>query len=247
VAALPAGWANFASDYSRYFPARTRWAAIAVAAGAGQFVAASLCELIGVLLGLAFHGALGNDPMSQLGGVLPQWYLVPFLLAVILAGVAANVPNGYTAALGMIALRVPINRVTSLLVIAGFTLAVRVVTVFHGHFYEVYQQFLNLLVFWTGPWAAIVIADHFLRRGHYDGPSLMQWGGGRYWYRGGIHWAGLAAFLAGVAASIACANSDTYASPLALRLFAGADLSLEAGLIVAAVLYWWLARRDIAS
>jgi len=29
VAALPAGWANFASDYSRYFPARTRWPAIA--------------------------------------------------------------------------------------------------------------------------------------------------------------------------------------------------------------------------
>lgn len=243
VAALPAGWANFASDYSRYLPARTRWTAIALAAAAGQFVAASLCECIGVLFALALHGALGADPVSQLGAVLPPWYLVPFLIAVIVGGVSANVPNGYTAALGMMALRVPINRVSSLLFIAAFTLVVRVLTVWYGNFYDVYQQFLALLVYWTAPWAAIIITDHFLRRGQYAPRDLMTWGRGRYWYGNGVHVPGLIAFAVGVAASVACANSETFASPLVMRFFGGADLSMEAGLLVPAVLYYVLARR----
>jgi len=245
VAALPAGWANFASDYSRYLPAQTRWRPIALAAFGGQFAAATLCEIIGVLFALALNGALGNDPVSQLGTVLPAWYLVPFLLAIIVGGVSANVPNGYTAALGLVALRVPVSRLASLVIVAAFTLGVRVLTVLYGHFYDVYQNFLALLVYWTGPWAAIVITDHFLRRGQYDPVDLMSWGRGRYWYRKGVHWPGVIAFLGGVAASLACANSDTFASPLALHYLGGADLSLEAGLVVAAALYYRLARGRI--
>jgi hypothetical protein len=42
----------------------------------------------------------------------------------------------------------------------------------------------------------------------------MQWGGGRYWYRGGVRWQGITAFVLGLGASVLCSNSDLYASPL---------------------------------
>jgi NCS1 family nucleobase:cation symporter-1 len=245
VGAYPIGWTNFASDYSRYFPARTPWTAIALSAGAGQFVSLVFCQLIGVLFAMALHGVLGNDPVSQLGTVLPHWYLIPFLVAVILGGIAANVPNGYTAALGMLALRLPINRITSLAVIAVFTLLVRIVTVYFGQFYELYQQFLDTLVFWTAPWAAIIVCDHFLRRGNYNARDLMVWGRGQYWYTHGVFAPGVIAFVLGVIASILCCNSETFASPFAVRFLGGSDLSLEAGLLVPAVIYILAARTAL--
>lgn len=247
IAAFPVGWANFASDYSRYFPARTSWQAIALSAGGGQFVSLAFCQLIGVLFAIALHGTLGNDPVSQLATVLPHWYLAPFLVAVIVGGIAANVPNGYTAALGMLSLRVPVNRVTSLGIIAVFTLLVRILTVYYGQFYELYQQFLDCLVYWTAPWAGVIICDHFLRHGRYNARDLMLWGRGEYWYGSGVFAPGMIAFLAGVAASLACANSETFASPLAVHLLGGVDISLEAGVGAAALLYWLLARRQLRA
>jgi len=246
VLSYPIGWANFASDYSRYFPESMSWRKIAWCAGGGQFVALVFCQVIGVLFAMALKGALGDDPVSQLQLFLPTWFMVPLLFAIILGGIAANVPNGYTAALGMLALRVPITRAQSLGFIAVFTLIVRVVTVYYGQFYEVYQQFLAYLVFWTTPWAAIVITDYFLRRGHYDTRALMRWGGGEYWFNDGYAWAGLIAFVVGTAASVALSNSPSFASPLAVAWLGGADLSFEAGLIVPAILYYALARRRIS-
>ena len=71
----------------------------------------------------------------------------------------------------------------------------------------------------------------------------MRWGGGEYWYTHGCHWAGLAAFAVGLAASVATSNSPVFASPLAKHYLGGADLSFEAGLVVPALLYWGLVQR----
>ena len=95
IFSYPISWANFASDYSRYFKKDTSWKEIAFYAGSGQFVALTLCEIIGVLFAAALGGTL-SDPVQQLPALLPTWYLVPFLLAVIFGCVATNVPNGYT-------------------------------------------------------------------------------------------------------------------------------------------------------
>jgi NCS1 family nucleobase:cation symporter-1 len=247
VLSYPIGWANFASDYSRYFPATVGWKKVALCAGGGQFVALVPCQIIGVFFAIAVHGALGGEPVSELRALLPTWFMVPFLFAIMLGGIAANVPNGYTAALGMLALRIPLSRLTSLGVIALFTLGVRIVTVYYGHFYEVYEAFLGYLVFWTTPWAAIVIVDYFLREGRYDTRALMRWGGGEYWYSRGVSWAGIMAFTVGLVASVALSNSPTFASPLSIRYVGGADLSFEAGLLLPAALYYLLARKRIPA
>jgi nucleobase:cation symporter-1, NCS1 family len=244
IFSYPIGWANFASDYSRYFPAETNWKKIVLAAGGGQFVALMFCEVIGVLFATALGGTLGDDPVSQLGRFLPTWFIVPLLFSIILGGIAANVPNGYTAGLGLLALRIPINRITSLTIIALFTLCFRVVTVFYGQFFDMYQVFLNYMVFWTAPWAAIVVVDYFMRRGRYQADAWMKWGGGAYWYDAGIFWPGVFALLLGIVASLAFSNSPTFVSPLMRDYLGWGDLSFEFGLVSAAVSYFVLARRS---
>lgn len=244
IFAYPIGWANFASDYSRYFPAETSWKKIVLAAGGGQFVALMFCEIIGVLFATALGGTLGDDPVGQLSRFLPTWFIVPLLFSIILGGIAANVPNGYTAGLGLLSLRIPINRITSLTIIALFTLAFRVVTVFYGQFFDMYQLFLNYMVFWTAPWAAIVIVDYFMRRGHYQADAWMKWGSGAYWYSSGIFWPGVIALLVGTAASLVFSNSPTYVSPLMRDYLGWGDLSFEFGLLSAGLTYFVLARRS---
>jgi NCS1 family nucleobase:cation symporter-1 len=239
----PVSWTNFASDYSRYLPKATAWRSIAWASGGGQFVSLVFCEAIGVCFAMAVGGDL-SDPVADLPKVLSNWYLLPFLLTVIVGSIAANVPNGYTAGLGLLALRLPITRITSLLLIAVATLAFRIFTMLHGHALDLYEQWLGYILIWTCPWVAIVIVDYFMRDGEYDGTDLMLWGRGRYWYSGGIYWPGILAFLLGLGASFLFANGDLYTSPLMTRFFGGTDLSFESGLIVAGLIYYFLKRRD---
>lgn len=186
-----------------------------------------------------------TDPVADLPRLLPGWYLLPFLLAMILGSIATNVPNGYTAALGLVALRLPLGRIASLIVIAAATLAFRAFTLLYGHAFDLYQRWLSSILIWTGPWVAIVVVDYFMRAGRYSGADLMRWRGGSYWYEDGIRWQGLTAFLLGLTASILCSNSDLYASPLMTRWLGGTDLSFEAGMLVAGLLYFVLVRRHI--
>jgi len=244
IFSYPLSWTNFASDYSRYLPEPTSWRSIAMAAGGGQFVSLVFCEVIGVLFAMALGGAL-TDPVADLPKVLPGWYLAPFLLAIIVGSIAANVPNGYTASLGLLALRLPMGRIASMFLIAALTLAFRIFTLFYGHAIDLYEQWLGYILIWTGPWIAIVVLDYFMRSGRYSHPDLMKWGSGRYWYSGGVLWAGVVAFVLGLAASVLFSNSDLFHSPLMTGLLGGTDLSFEAGMLVAGVIYYLTSRRSI--
>jgi cytosine/uracil/thiamine/allantoin permease len=84
-----------------------------------------------------------------------------------------------------------------------------------------------------------------VRRNRYDGLALHdETPGGPFWYRGGVNWAGAGALLLGTVASVLCVNTTLWTAPVAVAL-EGADLSLVAGAVVAAVAYLLL--RPIAS
>ena len=244
---FPVGWSNYASDYSRYFPETLSWKKVALAAGLGQFVAVVLCEILGVLVAILVGGGLSANPVAQLANILPVWFVVPLLLGIIVGGIAANVPNGYTAGLGLLALRMPIKRVPSLLVIALFTLAIRVAVMLLGDFVGAYENFLAYMSYWIAPWAAIVVVDYFLRRGHYDSDGMMQWKESAYWYRNGIFWPGIVSFIAGICACILFSNSSTLASPLMTGILHLGDCSFEAGIVVAGLCYYVLAGTYVSK
>lgn len=244
IFAYPLGWSNYASDYSRYFPESMSWRKVAFAAGAGQFVPVALCEILGVLLAIAVGGNLGSNPVTQLSSFLPTWFKVPLLISIVLGGVAANVPNGYTASLGMLALRIPIKRVYSLLVIAGFTMLFRITIIYYGDFFDTYQSFLTYMAFWIAPWAGIVIVDYFLRGGVYKREEWMKWRDSAYWFGNGVFWPGVTAFTCGILACFMFSNSATFVNPIAARFGMG-DFSCGAGFIMGSAVYFLLARRRI--
>jgi NCS1 family nucleobase:cation symporter-1 len=247
IFSYPISWTNFASDYSRYFEPDVSWKEVALYAGGGQFTALLLTEFIGIVLGVVMMAALGSmptDPVSFLPKLLPSWFFAIFMLAVIFGCVATNVPNGYTAGLSLLALRIPLKRVQGILVIAAFTLVFRILTLLYGQFFGLYQQWLTYILIWTCPWITIVVADYFMRGGNYNSIDLMKWGEGEYWYKGGIYWPAMICFLLGMAVSILFTNSAMYASPLMINSFGGADLSYFAGILITLVLYWLWARKN---
>ncbi|MFT8361989.1 MAG: cytosine permease [Sporolactobacillus sp.] len=248
IFSYPLSWTNFASDYSRYFKPDSDPKKVAFFAGSGQFAALVVCEVIGVVFAIAAKTALGkiaSDPVSQVGQLLPTWFVFFFLIAVVIGGMATNVPNGYTAGLSLLALRLPLTRVQGVLVIAVFTLAFRIFTMFYQQFYTLYSNWLSYIIFWTCPWVAIIIVDYFLRKGHYNTIELFKWGkGGAYWYNGGVLWSGLLSFLVGILFSFIFMNSSLFVSPLTTRYLGGADLSYFAGLLVSGLMFYFLARTN---
>ncbi|MEG2893089.1 MAG: cytosine permease [Clostridium sp.] len=243
IFAYPISWVNFASDYSRYYKRDTSLKDVAIYSGGGQFVALTFCEVIGVLFCFAIGGENPSDPISALIGVLPGWYLIPFLLAVMIGSVATNVPNGYTAALNLVALRLPLSRVKAVLVVAVFTLVFRIATIIFGEFFSLYEQWLSIITIWTCPWIAVIIVDFFLRKGNYKIADIMTWKGGEYWYKSGVFWPGIISFLVGLVSAALFTNSTYIHGPLALAL--GVDIGFEIGFIVSGVCYYILSKNHI--
>ncbi|KMT22882.1 purine-cytosine permease family protein [Clostridium cylindrosporum] len=240
IFAYPISWVNFASDYSRYYPRNTNSKLVALYSGGGQFVALTFCEFIGVLFCVAIGGQNPADPISALLGVLPTWYLIPFLFAVMMGSVATNVPNGYTAALNLVALRLPLQRVQAVLVVAAFTLLFRIATLLFGEFFSLYEQWLSIITIWSCPWVAIIIVDFFLRKGNYVTEDIMKWKAGEYWYNKGIFWPGIISFVLGLFVAVLFTDSTYIHGPIAVSI--GMDIGFEVGFIVTAICYFILAK-----
>ncbi|MEG2810992.1 MAG: cytosine permease [Clostridium sp.] len=241
IFAYPISWVNFASDYSRYYPKQTSLKKVAIFSGGGQFVALTFCEVIGVLFCCAIGGQNPEDPISALIGVLPSWYLIPFLLAVMIGSIATNVPNGYTAALNLVALRFPLSRVKAVLVVAVFTLLFRIATIIFGEFFSLYEQWLSIITIWSCPWASVIIVDFFMRRGNYKTEDIMLWKGGEYWYKNGIFMPGIISFIIGLIGAALFTNSTYIHGYFAVAL--GVDIGFEVGFILSAICYYLLAKN----
>lgn len=248
VFSYPLSWANFASDYSRYFDPEVDWKKVAFFAGAGQCTALTLVEFVGIVFGIVAVttlGGIGDDPVSQVPQVVPVWFFYMFMGAVVLGSIATNVPNGYTAGLHLLALRIPLGRVQSVLVIAGVTVIFRIVTMIYGQFFNLYEEWLTYIIFWTCPWIGVILVDYFLRKGNYDSFEIMKWGKGEYWYNSGIFAPGIISFLLGVGAALLFMNSNLYISPITTKYLGGADISYFTGLATSAIIYYlWAKGHD---
>ena len=242
IFAGPLSWVNYASDYSRYFPSNTSWKRIVVMSALGLAVATVSGSVIGTVLATVVDM---SNPIANLPKVLPNWYLVPFLLAVIWGAIANNVLNLYTAGLGLLALRVYAPRWAAVCVVAAIATILTCIAVFVYNFMSLYAEWLSLTLILLTPWTAILLIDYYVRRGQYDVDGLHTWGRGPYWYRRGFNWPALVVYALGVLAALSVANSTLWASPISTRFLGGADLSLFAGLIVTGLLYYVVVKRQL--
>jgi nucleobase:cation symporter-1, NCS1 family len=240
----PLSWANYASDYSRYLPENTNWKQVALYSGLGMGVANILGCLIGALLATLVDM---SDPLANIPKLLPVWYLVPFLAAILWGTIANNVLNLYTAGLGLLALRVHARRWIAVLGVGIAASVLTYIAIFVYDFMSLYAQWLILTLAFLSPWVAILLVDYWLRRGQYAVMDLHTWGSGQYWFSNGVNWPALGIYLVGIVAALAFSNSTLWASPLAVDYLGGADLSLFVGFLLTGTLYYLVEGRRIRA
>jgi nucleobase:cation symporter-1, NCS1 family len=231
------GWTGNAADYSRYLPSdvNRRRVVLAVTLGGGipQIALMTLGAAVGTVVTTA------SDPISGLPTAFATWFLVPYLVMVIVQMLAVNGVDLYSSGVSLQALGLKARRWQAVAIDAVLCTAVTTVVVFSGSFNTYLNDMLLFMIAWLAPWTAVYVTDYLLRRGRYDVAALT--GGGRR-----FRVAGVAALLAGAAASLLCINTTVFTGPVA-KAIGGGDLSVPAGLIVAGLAYALLARRSIAS
>ncbi|GAB3036661.1 allantoin permease [Nocardioides flavus (ex Wang et al. 2016)] len=189
------GWINIAADWSRYQHRDAKGSSIVAWNTFGGAVAPVLLVTFGLLLAGSsedLSAGIVADPIGTLGVLLPTWFLVPFLLAAILALVSGAVLGIYSSGLTLLSLGVRIPRPAAAFA-DGLVLTLGTVWVvfFAEDFLGPFQSFLITLGVPLAAWAGIMIADIALRRRDYDDEALFD-SSGRY---GAVDWTSVATMV----------------------------------------------------
>ncbi|MGE9807044.1 MULTISPECIES: purine-cytosine permease family protein [unclassified Janibacter] len=189
------GWINIAADWSRYQHREAAGSQIVL----WNTIGGALAPVVLVLYGLLLAGSdeklsagIVTDPIGTLGTILPTWFLVPFLIASVLALVSGAVLGIYSSGLTLLSLGVKIPRPAA----AGIdgiilTLGTIYVVFFAESFLSPFQSFLITLGVPLAAWAGIMIADIALRREDYDDAALFD-ARGRY---GAVDWVSIGTMI----------------------------------------------------
>ncbi|GCF11574.1 purine-cytosine permease family protein [Dictyobacter arantiisoli] len=255
IYALVASWIPFASDYSRYLPLTVSARHTAWWTGLGIGLPVALLGILGMVLSTI--NPANGDLLSVITTASPPWLTVPFLLFVVLGEIWANYFDVYTAGLVALAMDIPLRRWTSALVcgllggifvygigfFSHFNRA-RTYTELNNAFLSFYTDFLLLTYLWVPSWAAVLLIDFFVfRHGSYTVHDLTRGRAGSYWYRGGVFWRAVIAWMIGLVVTLPFIGSATlpwlatpWQGPLA-RVLGGVDVSGIIGALVSAGVY----------
>ena len=224
-------WALYASDYSRYLPRSASRTAIFSYTFLGLALSAIWIEA----LGLAVVGALGSeaDTVHQIntlvgGGIVG----ILAMVAIFFGTVAVNSMNDYTGSLSLLAAGIKVRRPISAAIVAALSF-LATLYLYYNNFASTVENYLLVITYWIGPWAAIVLIDWRRRAGRFDGSRAVDFArlpSGRN---------ALIALAVGFVASIPFMNQTLYVGPLVATLN-GADIAYIVGFIVAAIAYWLL-------
>ncbi len=255
VAGTSLSWCNTAADYSRYIPRQTPAGRIVLGTTAGAALPLLGLMLTGLLLATrAPQLAAAANPIAAIGQALPAWMTVPYLVTAVAGLVVEADLSLYSSGLNLLNLMVPVQRYKSVVVDAATMVGGTVYLVLLApDFLGPFESFLILLGIGLAAWAGVFLVDQaWLRqaRGGYpehllcagDGPSPPA--AGRR-----VATDAVTAWLAGVAAGLACTSSPLFNGPLAHGPFAGSSLELAVafGTSGAILILWALGRRLAAT
>ncbi len=242
VAGTGIGWANAGADYTRYLPRTTRGGAIVGWTVLGSAIPLVVLMMTGVFLSSQVHNlASAANPVEAIGEALPSWMAGPYLITAVGGLIAAADLSIYSSGLNLLALGVRMERyktvlIDGVLMIAGSIYVMLIAQNFFGPF----ESFLQLLSDGLTAWAAVFLVDMLLRRG-YDSRSLAEMGSrSRYYYRAGVNWVAMVAWLLGIVVGLAFTVSPWFKGPLAQGIFATSSLGYLIGFVVSALAYWLL-------
>jgi NCS1 family nucleobase:cation symporter-1 len=231
-------WALYASDYSRYLPRSASRSAIFSYTFLGLALSAIWIEA----LGLAVVGALGNeaDTVHQINSLVGGGIVgILAMVAIFFGTVAVNSMNDYTGSLSLLAAGIRVPRPISAAIVAVLSF-LATLYLYYNNFASTVENYLLVITYWIGPWAAIVLIDWRRRAGRFDGSKAVTFSllpSGRN---------ALIALVIGFVASIPFMNQTLYVGPL-VETLNGADIAYIVGFIVAGIVYWAMENASSSS
>lgn len=188
------GWSSYAADYNVNQPENTRPARVFWLTFLGIFIPCVLLEVLGMLLASwlgpnVLGGQLLAVSLSPLGAI---GKVLVFLLA--LSIIANNIPNDYSLGLSVQVFGRSWQRVPRYVwTLIGAVIYVIIAVLTAGSFNETLNSFLLLVAYWLGPWAIILVIEHFvIRHGRYN---VEDWNNPR---RLPVGWAAIVAMAVGL-------------------------------------------------
>ncbi|MFL9870592.1 purine-cytosine permease family protein [Paraburkholderia megapolitana] len=248
---LSASWqiafGPYVADYSRYLPRTTSPRKTFWLIGAGSVLGAQTSMTFGVFAAALAGKQFSGHEVSFVVGLGATGAIAALLYFAIAFGkITITTLNAYGSVMSVATIVSGFRgdnrfsqrgRLAYVVVMIGaamwLALAGR-----HAFLKEFSSFILFLLAFFT-PWSAINLVDYyFITRDRYDVPALYD-PNGRY---GRWNATGIAVYVIGVLVQLPFISSGFYTGPFVDRL-GGTDISWIVGLVVPALLYFWLARR----
>lgn len=239
------GWSSYAADYTVNQPESVSSSRVFWLTFLGVFVPCVLLETFGLALTSvpAWAGAFANGDVGNLlsAAVSPLGSIGTFVLILLaLSVIANNVPNDYSLGLSMQVLGRPFQRVNrAVWTLIGAVVYVLIALPAARNFAGTLQSFLLIIAYWLGPWAIILILEHFVfRHGRYN---LDDWNTARKLPAG---WAAMVSMALGLVGVYLGAYQQLFTGPLAAAL-GGMDVGFELGIVFAAISYLILRRVEL--
>jgi nucleobase:cation symporter-1, NCS1 family len=224
-------WGLYASDYSRYLPESTPRTAIF----RNTFLGLALSAIWIEALGLAVVGALGTegDTVHQINSLVGGGFVgILAMIAIFFGTVAVNAMNDYTGSLSLLAAGIRIARPISAAIVAVLSF-LATLYLYYNNFSSTVENYLLVITYWIGPWAAIVLIDWRRRAGRVNAGGAVNFSllpSGRN---------ALVALVLGFIVSIPFMNQTLYVGWF-VNTLGGADIAYVVGFVVAGVIYWLL-------
>jgi NCS1 family nucleobase:cation symporter-1 len=214
------GWIPYSSDYTRYLRTNRNAGAVKKTVRTyafwGVFISTVWIEALGALIGASVAFAKPSDLFTDW---MPVWFKVPFLIAVVLGTVSANIINIYSATLSALAVGVKLKQHIAALITGGIGTIIAILAA--SNFITNYENFLLVLGYWTVPWIAVTLLCHLTSR-----VSRI----------GGVS-AAFVAWVASIAVSWPFYNQALYIGPFAMKFPQFGDATFIVSAVAAVVFY----------
>ncbi|MET9148891.1 cytosine permease [Streptomyces sp. NPDC004042] len=252
---LSASWqlafGPYVADYSRYLPRTTSARATFGWTLGGTVLGAQWSMAFGVLVAATAGPAFLDDQVGYVVGLGGAGLVASFLYFVVALGkLTVNVLNTYggfmsivTGVSGFRGQRALSQRGRTAYIAAVMVAGTAVALAGRNSFLDSFADFLLFLLTFFTPWSAINLVDYYLiSKERYDLPALSD-PDGRY---GGWRLGALVVYGIALAAQFPFLSTSFYTGPLVDPL-GGADISWIVGLVVPAVLYYFVGRHRSAT
>ncbi len=223
------GWIPYSSDYTRYLRTETNADGVKKTvftyAFFGSLISTVWIEALGALIGASVAFSKPSDLFTSW---MPEWLKIPFLVAVILGTISANILNIYSATLSALAVGVKLKQHIAALITGGIGTFIAILAA--ANFITNYENFLLVLGYWTVPWIAVTMLCHLTKR-----VSRLPIS------------AAFTAWVATIALSWPFYNQALYTGPFATAFPQFGDSTFIVSFILAGVLYMLLSTSASAG